>query len=246
MRLEARADRLQWDRRDVSDPEDRVRVAHVDDARRTVVGQAGRRRTTRRVRHRRALPAGSRPRPSAGAHVDAIGPFAEPLADDDARRGLDREGARPARPRQPVSDAARAVAAGAGLAAVVVEDADERFRVRRPGVGERHELVVVEPRRAVDRPRFGRRRQVRSPTQIEGQDLVADAVHPRHAASGERARGGRFRQVGSRRSRRASLSMARAPSRATAARSSSSAIGAASAAARWLAAWLGAGGARRR
>ncbi len=96
----------------------------------------------------------------------------------------------------------------------------------------------------MDRARFGRRRQNRRPAQVEGQDLVADAVHPRHAASGERARGGRFRQLGSRRRRRASLSMARAPSRAKAPRNSSSAIGAASAAARCLAAALGAGGAR--
>ncbi len=133
MVLNQRPDRLERYGGDVLDPEDRVRVAHVDDARRPIVGEAGRDQrdlafVVDGLRQRDLVPGQARP-----PHVDAVGPFVEPLAGDDAGRGLDREGARAADARQSVGDAARAVAAGARLAAVVVVDADERFRPRRRG-----------------------------------------------------------------------------------------------------------------
>ena len=90
----------------------------------------------RRISTRRVSATGMRqrdfvPGEARRAHVDAVGPGAEALAGDQPGRGLDRQrlGARLA--RQPVGDAARAVATGAGLAAVVVVDADEGERSRR-------------------------------------------------------------------------------------------------------------------
>ena len=90
MGLEARPDRRQRDRSDVFHKEDRVRIAHVDDARRSIVRPARQvdrdgARVGDFVRQRDVAPAEAR-----RAHVDAIGPGAEPVAGDEPCGRLDR------------------------------------------------------------------------------------------------------------------------------------------------------------
>ena len=131
----------------------------------------------------------SRQSSRGGAHVDAIGPFAEPLAGDEAALGLDRQRRRAGLAAEPVGDAARAVAAGAGERAVVVVDEDVGARLRRARIGQR-----PSSDRSRDPARDGSRAPRPAsaparPAQVEHEDLVAGAVHARDAPAGQRMAG---------------------------------------------------------
>ena len=133
-------------RREIGDEEHGVRVAHVDNGsgaqlRRTLaIGpQVDPPRVGDRVPKRDRVPVEAR-----RAHVDPIGPGPEPLAGDQSGFGLDRDPIQPELAAQPVGDAARAIAAGAGERAVVVVDHDVGGGSRRPRIAENHHLIVAE------------------------------------------------------------------------------------------------------
>src|SRR6185312_9876464 len=91
------------------------------------------------------------------AHVDPVGPFSEPLASDRSGRGRDLDRADAELAAEPVGDAARPIAAGAGERAVVIEDEGVRRGSRGPGVAENHHLIISEAQRAMNRAGVFRR-----------------------------------------------------------------------------------------
>src|SRR5262249_44728362 len=88
-----------------------------------------------------------------------------------------------------LGQAAHAVAAGAGLGAVVVVDAHIAVGTARARGMERHQLVVGYARRQRGGARLVRADDAALPAQINDHDLVAETVHLDEAAIGERGDG---------------------------------------------------------
>ena len=84
------------------------------------------------------------------AHVDPITPLAEALAGEHAGLRLHGDGLHVQLPAQAIGDAAHAVAAGPGDRAVVVIDTNIGGGIRAARIAQRHQLVIVEPGRAVN------------------------------------------------------------------------------------------------
>ena len=195
------------------------------------------------VRERNGLPVEPR-----RAHVDPVGPGSQTLAGDDPGLGLDLDAVDAELPAQPIRDAARAVAASARERAVVVVDEHVGGGSRRPWIAHDHQLIVVEARRPMDGARVLRRsaRQAIPACRARGSCCLLRSCA--RSAPSERMAGGQTLNLPSRsRARgaprgRADLSIARAPSRTTASRKSSSSIDEAAARAAAWAASFGAGG----
>src|SRR5580693_6944643 len=172
--LEPRADAGEVETLRILDPENRMRIAHADDRRRLQARhirnlEIDRARIGHVVQQRNLIPAKARP-----AHVDREQPAIRPPTGNEPGRRLEFQHRLAGFGADQRRHAAHAVAASAGLRAVVVEDADG-------GVGsairriERHELVV---RLALcRRARFGRRNRARRAAQVDDDDLVAETVH---------------------------------------------------------------------
>ena len=121
------------------------------------------------MQQRNLIPAKARP-----AHIDREQPAIRPPAGDEPGRGLEFQHRLAGFGTDQRRNAAHAIAASAGLRAVVVEDA---YR----GVGravrriERHELIVGLAARR--RARLGRRNRGWCAAQVDDDDLVAETVH---------------------------------------------------------------------
>ena len=122
-------------------------------------------------RQRNLVPSQAR---NAHVHGGGEGARARP-ARQHSRRGLDRQRRPSALGEQDVGDAAHAVAAGARLRAVAVEDAHERVGAGGARRIDRHQLVAGDRRRrrtdvrGADRARGG--------PHVDHQDLVAETIH---------------------------------------------------------------------
>ena len=164
------------------------------------------------------------------AHVDAEREFAFAAAFENAGARLEPQDAPVAAAHQPIGDAARAVAAGAGFAAVVVVDAHIAVRIGPARVGQRHQLIESEPLHAMDGANLiGGQRDIGA-AQVEDDDLIARAVHFGDRATG---RGGYglgnpgFSCDPDGLAPPPALSITRAPRRTSASRSASASTGAA-------------------
>ena len=174
---------------DVVDPEDRVRIAHVDDRRRMQDRSVDRTDlqfdgagVAELLRQRNLVPLEAR-----RTHVDGVETAVDLPAIQETGLGLEGERVLAALVRYDRGDAAHAVAAGAGLRAVIVEDADEGVGAGRARRIERHQLVVRRARGRGGRARLLGRDRRRALTQINDDDLVADTVHLDERLVGERA-----------------------------------------------------------
>ena len=191
------------------------------------------------------------PAQSWRAHVDPIGPRAETLAGDDPGLGLDLDRADAELPAQPIGDAARSVAAGLRERAVVVGDEHVGRRSRRPRIAR---APSSDRSRAPGRDGWRARPPAPGETAIPACRARGSCCRRRSCASlgALRADGGSpspqspFAVRARAAPRwRADLSIARAPSRVTASRKSSSSIDEAAARAAASAASDGAGARRR-
>src|SRR6185312_3873528 len=121
------------------------------------------------------------------AHVDGELRILRRPAIDHARACLEGKIVLAGRGAEQGSDAAHAVAAGAGFGTVVVVDAHEGVGARRARCIERHQLVVVHALARARRARFLGRDRGRAGAQVDDDDLVADPVHLDERPVGERA-----------------------------------------------------------
>ncbi len=109
-------------------------------------------------------------------HIDAKDEFALAAAFEQAGFGLHLENLRSAL-HQPIGDAARAIAAGARFAAVIVEDRDIGVGAWTARIGDDHQLIKSETPPLMDRTRVRTGRRNAGAAQVEHDDLVAGAVH---------------------------------------------------------------------
>ena len=86
-----------------------------------------------------------------------------------------------------VGNAAHAVATGAGLGTVIVENPDEGVGAGRAGLINSHQLIVRCAIRTGSRTRLGGLNFGAARAHIDNNDLVADAVHFYEGLVGERA-----------------------------------------------------------
>ena len=179
---------------DVVDPEDRVRIAHVDHRRRMqdrLVDRpdlqfdgAG---VAEFLGQRNLVPAEARL-----AHVDgeqaarALPGIEQPAVVSNAERAL------AGLLRQQRGDAAHAVAAGAGFGAVVVVDADEGFGAGRARRIKRHQLIVGRALGGAAARASSGAIAPAARAHVDHDDLVAETVHLHEGPVGERAHGHRL------------------------------------------------------
>ena len=125
------------------------------------------------------------------AHVDGEDAFGHARGDEgalcrlQAQHLVDGPGHHGIVPHRP-GDAARAVAAGSGLGAVRIEDAQGGVVTGRRGIMDGHELVEARFGSGCDGAHVRARELGRAATQVDDYDLVAEAVHFEVAAIGER------------------------------------------------------------
>ena len=135
---------------------------------------------------RRARPAEYRANRISAFHLDRKAPLALAPAFQNAVERFDlKRIARSIVVQQEPGDAARAVAAGAGFAAVAIVDAHIGFGAGRHRRVQNHELVETQIRRLGDGANYGWVEPIGGVAQIEDEDRVAEAVHLRHGSARE-------------------------------------------------------------
>src|SRR5262245_17111985 len=119
------------------------------------------------------------------AHVDGELPVGTFPAIENARGRLEGKRVLAALPGHEIGNAAHPVSAGARLRAVIVIDANEGVGAWRARGIQRHQLIVGCPSRPRCRACFLRLYFAAARSQIDDNDLVADAVHLHEGLIGE-------------------------------------------------------------
>ena len=120
------------------------------------------------------------------SHLDRKAPLALAPAFQNAVERLDlKRVPRSIVVQQEPGDAACAVAAGAGFAAVAIVDADIGLGARRNRRVKNHELVETQIRRLGDRANHGWVEPIGGVAQVEDEDRVAETVHLGHGSARE-------------------------------------------------------------
>ena len=190
MVLQERSDLTELMSLDIIDPEDRVRVSHIDRRRRMEERPVDRADLQfdgagipKFLRKRDFLPGKARP-----AHIDRRSERLVPLpAVQEAGFGLEGQRGFASLVKQEICDATHAVAAGTRFGAVTVVNAYISVGTGCPRSMERHKLVAAHSVRLRCCARLCGADRAGLPAQVDHYDLVAETVHLDEGAMGERA-----------------------------------------------------------